>query len=69
MATDSKDRARADAALRDYERFRSMADTAPAMLWITDSNGECTFLSQEWRDFTGQDEAQGLGAASLASPV
>jgi PAS domain S-box-containing protein len=65
MATDSKERARADAALRDFERFRSMAVTAPAMLWITDSNGECTFLSQEWCDFTGQDQEQGLGAGWL----
>ena len=48
MATDSKDRARADAALREYERFRSFADTAPVMLWVTDADGECTFLSQEW---------------------
>jgi PAS domain S-box-containing protein len=65
MATDTKDRARADAALRDYERFRSLADTAPAMLWVTDAAGQCTFLSQEWRDFTGQDEAAGLGAGWL----
>jgi PAS domain S-box-containing protein len=62
MVTNSKDRARADAALRDYERFRGLADAAPAMLWVTDPNHQCTFLSQEWRDFTGQDEEQGLGA-------
>ena len=62
MATDSKERARADAALRDAERFRSMADTAPAMLWITEPDGECTFLSHEWYDFTGQPKSDALGA-------
>src|SRR5262245_50045625 len=64
MATDSKD-ARADAALRDYERFRGLADAAPAMLWATDANHQCTFLSREWCDFTGQDEKKGLGAGWL----
>ena len=65
MVTNSKDRGRADAALRDYERFRSLADAAPAMLWVTDADGECTFLSQEWRAFTGEAEQNGLGAGWL----
>jgi PAS domain S-box-containing protein len=65
MTTNSTDRARADAALRDSERFRSVADAAPAMLWVTEPNGECSFLSRGWRDFTGQDEEKGLGAGWL----
>ena len=50
---DGTDRAE-PAASRDYERFRSVMDTAPVMLWITDPDGECAFVSQGWRDFTGQ---------------
>ena len=65
MTTNSTDRAQADAALRDSERFRSVADAAPAMLWVTERNGECSFLSRGWRDFTGQDEAKGRGSGWL----
>ena len=38
-----------------------MADTAPAMLWITDPDGRCTFLSRGWFEHTGQTEAEALG--------
>lgn len=43
------------------ERFRHMADNAPVMIWVTDSNGYCTYLSQGWYNFTGQTEETGLG--------
>jgi PAS domain S-box-containing protein len=66
MSTDSKDRARAAAALRDYDRFRSVADTAPVMLWVTEPDGQCSFLSRGWRDFTGQQPETGLGGGWLA---
>lgn len=42
-------------------RFRQLADTAPAMLWVTDSDHQCTYLSQSWYDYTGQTEQEGLG--------
>ncbi|TWT89779.1 Autoinducer 2 sensor kinase/phosphatase LuxQ [Pseudobythopirellula maris] len=42
-------------------RFQSMADAAPAMLWITDPDGACTFLSNGWYEFTGQTESEALG--------
>jgi PAS domain S-box-containing protein len=65
MATDSKERARAAAALHDYDRFRSVADTAPVMLWVAEPDGECSFLSRGWRDFTGQGEDTAFGAGWL----
>ncbi|HYF06961.1 MAG TPA: ATP-binding protein, partial [Acetobacteraceae bacterium] len=38
-------RREAQAALRESEaRFRSMADHAPVMVWVTDASGHCTFL-------------------------
>lgn len=51
-----------EAALRQSEaRFRNMADNAPVMIWVTDTTGYCTYLSQSWYEFTGQTEATGLG--------
>ena len=56
----------AETALREsQERFRSMADNAPMMVWVTDSTGYCTYLSQSWYDFTGQTEETGLGVGWL----
>ena len=53
---------RVEAALRESERrFRDMADTAPAMLWVTEPDGYCSFLSRGWYEFTGQTPATGLG--------
>jgi PAS domain S-box-containing protein len=50
------------AELRESERrFRAMANTAPAMLWITDRDNRSIFLSRGWYVFTGQTEAEALG--------
>ena len=49
-------------SLRESERrFRELADAAPAMLWITDENHSCNFLSRSWYEFTGQTEEEGMG--------
>ncbi len=42
-------------------RFREMANAAPAMIWVTNEQHECTFLSQSWFDYTGQKPNEGLG--------
>jgi PAS domain S-box-containing protein len=63
----STERARDERALRDDERFRSLADTAPAMLWITQPDGSCSFLSRDWYVFTGQTETVGLESGRLAA--
>jgi PAS domain S-box-containing protein len=58
------DRARAatEVALRESEtRFRSMADYAPVMIWMTDADGRCTWLNRRWTEFTGQGPDEGLG--------
>ncbi|HKX53460.1 MAG TPA: PAS domain S-box protein [Nitrosospira sp.] len=53
---------RAEQALQQSEeRFRGFANAAPAMLWVTEPDGFCSFLSQGWYEFTGQDEDEGLG--------
>ena len=34
------------------EHFRTIAEFAPVMLWVTDSNGKSQFLSKKWLKFT-----------------
>jgi len=49
-------------ALRESEtRFRHMADHAPVMVWVTEPDASCSFLSKSWYDFTGQKPDRGLG--------
>jgi PAS domain S-box-containing protein len=58
----SRMRREANLALNESEdRFRTFANTAPAMLWITDSDSTCSFVSQGWLDYTGQGEKDALG--------
>jgi PAS domain S-box-containing protein len=49
------------ALARSESRFLDFADTAPAMLWVTEPDGTCSFLSRGWYEFTGQSEEEGLG--------
>jgi len=41
--------------------FRSLVDRAPVMLWTIDDSGNCTYLSQQWYDYTGRMPEQDLG--------
>ncbi|WP_448266609.1 ATP-binding protein [Nostoc sp. DSM 114159] len=62
FVTDISDRKQAEKALQESEeKFRNMADNAPFMVWVTDTNSYCTYLSQSWYDFTGQSEEMSLG--------
>lgn len=42
----------------NYERN---VDTAPAMLWMTEKDGSCSYLSKQWYENTGQTPETGLG--------
>jgi PAS domain S-box-containing protein len=66
-ANESTQRARGEQLVRDDERFRSLADTAPAMLWVTRPDGSCSFVSRDWYEFTGQTESAALGSGRLDS--
>lgn len=43
------------------QRFGAIADSAPAMLWLSTHDGACCFISRSWCDYTGLSEAQAIG--------
>ena len=44
-----------EAAHRESEnRFRMMADTMPALVWMSGTDGQVNFFNKGWLDFTGQ---------------
>lgn len=46
---------RSEAALRESEaRFRNMADSMPALLYMTDPYGRFRFVNKTWLDYTGR---------------
>ncbi|HMB29447.1 MAG TPA: PAS domain S-box protein, partial [Blastocatellia bacterium] len=65
------ERAHAEEALRESEgRFRNMADHAPVMVWVTEADATCSYLSQSWYEFTGQtpDTGSGFGWLNATHP-
>ncbi|HEU5073047.1 MAG TPA: ATP-binding protein, partial [Polyangiaceae bacterium] len=56
------------ATLRESEaRFRNMADNAPVMIWVTDVDGQCIYLNDQWYAFTGTSPEHALGTGWLQS--
>jgi PAS domain S-box-containing protein len=43
------------------QRFRTMADSAPVLLWVTDDKGAGVYNNQGWLDYTGRSREQELG--------
>lgn len=59
---DVTERVQAEESVRESEaRFRNLADNAPVMVWVTEADGTCTYLSRSWYEFTGQTPETGLG--------
>ena len=62
LAAVIEERRKKEESLRESEeRFRTMADTAPVLIWTTDADKLCTFVSQTWLDLTGRIFEEELG--------
>lgn len=42
-------------------RFRRLADSTPALIWVLDRLGRCLFLNRSWLDYTGRPVDEQLG--------
>jgi PAS domain S-box-containing protein len=52
----------AEAVLAESEKhFRTLANSAPVMIWMTGEDDLCTFVNKRWLDFTGYSREQELG--------
>jgi two-component system, cell cycle sensor histidine kinase and response regulator CckA len=68
LFSDVSERKQAEAALRESEdRFRSMADSAPVLIWLSDTDGRVTFCNRQVLIFTGRTETQLTGEGFLES--
>jgi PAS domain S-box-containing protein len=63
------ERARQDDVVSDSEaRFRELANTTPALMWMTDAEGDVTFVNEGWLRFTGGTSDVGVTFATSAHP-
>jgi len=61
--TDVTESVRSQQALRESEtRFRTMADGAPALIWLADALGRQTWFNQRWLEYTGRTMREELAA-------
>ena len=66
IVVETTERVHIDRRVRESEnRFRSIADAAPVMMWISDSARGCTWFNRPWLDFTGRPLAEETGEGWL----
>lgn len=62
LFVDVTDRKQTEEAIRESERrFRTMADNAPVLIWVSDTSGGCTYFNRQWLKFTGRPLEAELG--------
>lgn len=62
LAVLMEEQKRSEGAFRESEkRFRLVADTAPALIWMAGPDKLCTYFNKPWLDFTGRSMASQLG--------
>jgi PAS domain S-box-containing protein len=57
-----------DVVIDSEAQFRELADTTPALMWMTDAEGDVTFVNEGWRRFTGGTSDLGVTFAASAHP-
>ncbi|MEG4505066.1 PAS domain S-box protein [Microcoleus sp. F6_B4] len=63
-----KERKQAEAQRQESEaRFRIMADTAPVMIWMSDTDQLGDYFNKVWLEFTGRTLAQEMGRGWMES--
>src|SRR5262249_27638806 len=63
---DITERKRTEAILRESEeRFRSLSDQAPVLVWVEDEGGQVTYVNTAWLQFTGRTLDDELGRGWL----
>lgn len=61
---DVSQRVEQENALKDSERrFQTLADVAPAGIFRTDTNGNCTYVNAAWKRITGLEDGMWEGSA------
>lgn len=64
------ERQKIEAALSESEElFRNMADTAPVLIWLSDSTSARTFFNRPWLEFRGRTLADELGQGWLSGVI
>ncbi len=57
-----EDQKQTERAFRESEkRFRLVADTAPALIWMSGADKLCTYFNKPWLDFTGRSMEAEIG--------
>jgi PAS domain S-box-containing protein len=41
--------------------YRKITDNTPVIIWITNPDGQCTYLNRQWYEYTGNPSGTGLG--------
>jgi PAS domain S-box-containing protein len=62
ISVDITERKRVERELQSSEeRFRTMADALPQLVWTCTPEGECDYLSPQWKAYTGLGDEETLG--------
>ncbi|MCA9070056.1 MAG: PAS domain S-box protein, partial [Planctomycetaceae bacterium] len=71
VAIDLTQQRKSENALEESEqRFRTLADTAPVLIWMSDLRKDAIYFNRSWQDFTGEpnEKLRGTGWLKCVHP-